>query len=103
MLWSDYSEIPTTQIHLHDSVESFFIQRQSIDLIISDIFLKQQHSGLSLLTKLRNDNNNTPLILISALDSTEITKKITHFPHIHFIQKPFNPQKILDLLKVERA
>lgn len=99
MLWSNCAEIPKSKLHLHESVESFLLKKQTMNFIISDIFLKQQQNGLSLLTGLRSRNDPTPVILISALDSQQITPQISHFKDTYFVQKPFNPQQILNLLK----
>lgn len=71
-----------------------FIEKESVDLIISDFYMPEG-SGLDLITTLRNQENLTPVILISGSHVQEDDS----LKFSAFIKKPCPPEEILKLVK----
>jgi len=75
--------------------------RSSPDVILCDIRMGQDGSGLDLLKKLREENIQTPVIMITAHTSTEDAIEAMKRGAIDYIAKPFNNDELV--LVVKRA
>lgn len=75
------------------------IQREKIDLIISDIMMPNI-SGLALLNLLKQFYfNNIPIILISSLDKKDFIRRSMGLGAIDFITKPIDFKNLSRLVK----
>jgi CheY-like chemotaxis protein len=63
------------------------------DLVISDIKMPKM-SGVNMVEKIRENNKNVPIILISAYGRDDERRKATELGIYAFVQKPFD----LDML-----
>lgn len=64
------------------------IEHQEIDLILLDIFMPGKH-GLELLTYLREKENETDVIIISAASDMDRIKKALRYGAVDYLIKPF--------------
>jgi DNA-binding response OmpR family regulator len=75
------------------------IQKEKIDLIVSDI-LMPNISGLALLNLLKQFYfNNIPVILISSLDKGDIILRSLGLGAIDFVTKPIDFKELFQLIK----
>jgi DNA-binding response OmpR family regulator len=70
----------------------------SYDLYIFDINLPEE-SGFEVLQNLKNANDNTPVIYISALNDIESISKAFSLGADDYIKKPFDPEELLLRIK----
>ena len=75
--------------------------RSNPDVILCDIRMGKDGSGLDLLKKLREENIQTPVIMITAHTSTEDAIEAMKRGAIDYIAKPFNNDELV--LVVKRA
>jgi len=75
--------------------------RSNPDVILCDIRMGKDGSGLDLLKKLREENVHTPVIMITAHTSTEDAIEAMKRGAIDYIAKPFNNDELV--LVVKRA
>jgi DNA-binding response OmpR family regulator len=75
------------------------IQKQKIDLIISDIMMPNI-SGLAMLNLLKQFYfSNIPVILVSSLDKGDIVLRSLGLGAIDFITKPIDFKQLFTLIK----
>lgn len=90
------------QIHVdiavNGKIAKDLILQFQYDVIISDIIMPELN-GIELCTHLRAQNNNTPILLLSALDSTDM--KITGLDAggDDYLTKPFEFKELLARVK----
>jgi two-component system, NtrC family, response regulator PilR len=77
------------------------VQRNSPDVILCDIRMKEDGSGLDLLRRVREEGLQTPIIMITAHTSTEDAVEAMKRGAIDYISKPFNNDELV--LIVRRA
>ncbi|PWK17591.1 LytTR family two component transcriptional regulator [Arcicella aurantiaca] len=65
-----------------------FVQKNTIDLIISDIFNNKTAVGIELLKKL--GNSNIPVILITQSPDSEVYQQAKMHGDVHYLIKPFH-------------
>jgi two-component system, OmpR family, response regulator ArlR len=70
------------------------ILSHSYDLVLLDIMLPGM-TGLEVLQELKNRNNNTPVILITALDTTDMVVKGLNLGADDYIVKPFKIEEVV--------
>lgn len=79
-------------------VEEIVAKDRSINLIVLDITLPGK-SGLEICTSLKRQNNNTPIILLTAKD-TEIDKIVGFaLGADDYVTKPFSPRELMARVK----
>jgi len=73
-----------------------------LDLIICDIDLGEDN-GFELCHELKNEPGmgDTPVLYVSRRESSEIVDQVHAAGGAYYLQKPYNPQELLDL--VEKA
>ncbi len=71
--------------------------KETFDLIICDFNLSEMN-GLELLQKLRQSNNQTPMIMVSADDSLRTKLPLFESVPDGVVPKPFKPQRLLGAL-----
>ena len=81
-----------TAMSLEDAEELTF--KNNYDLYLFDINLPQG-DGLSLLKSLRDADDITPTIFITALTDMNSISKGFHLGAIDYIKKPFDPEELL--------
>lgn len=97
---SHYLEAQGYQISIaEDGFQALdLIQKEKIDLIISDV-LMPNISGLALLNLLKQFYfNNIPIILISSLDKKEFITRSMGLGAIEFITKPIDFKNLSQLV-----
>ncbi len=79
------------------------IQKEKPDLLILDVMMGTQDEGFQLAYTLRNnvDTNELPIIMVTAVGSQtgyhfDPQKDEEFLPVDEFIEKPVNPQKLID-------
>jgi len=84
----------------YDGEEGYntFIQ-ENIDIIITD-FEMPMLNGLDMLAKIREENKDIPIILISAIEDVEIFKFSLNLGVNSFVLKPFDIKEVLYALKI---
>ncbi len=65
-----------------------FMQEKQVDLIISDIYLKEKAIGLELLKKLKN--SIIPVILVTQSTDNELFLQAKALRNVHYLIKPFH-------------
>ncbi|HSI68998.1 MAG TPA: response regulator transcription factor [Gillisia sp.] len=70
------------------------ILRESYDLVLLDIMLPGM-TGLEVLQELKTRQNNTPVILITALDTTDMVVKGLNLGADDYIVKPFKIEEVV--------
>ncbi|GFH42081.1 transcriptional regulatory protein [Lactococcus hodotermopsidis] len=68
------------------------LKTQQIDLILLDVYLPGM-TGLEFLELLREQNNETAVILITAADDVPSVKKAISFGVVDYLIKPFNLER----------
>ena len=92
-------EVCGFQYRLFDSAESFLTQFRT-DLsgcLILDIRLPEM-DGLELLESLAGQQSSIPVIMLSAHGDIRAAVKSLKLGAVDFIQKPFQPRKLLDCI-----
>jgi DNA-binding response OmpR family regulator len=74
------------------------VRAQKIDLIISDIMMPRM-SGMMLLRSLRAEGFNCPFIFVTAYPSKEATVEALRLGAFDFIEKPFESEDIVKLIR----
>ncbi|MDI6801737.1 MAG: sigma-54 dependent transcriptional regulator [Thermodesulfovibrionales bacterium] len=69
-------------------------KERSPDLIFLDVWLPEM-DGIETLSKLKNINNSTPIIMISGHGNIEIAVKTTKSGAYDFLEKPLSLEKVL--------
>lgn len=71
------------------------IQKSDVDLIISDVKMPIM-DGLEMLEQLRKRQYHQPVIILTGEGSKESAIKAIRYDVTDFIEKPYNPQNLLD-------
>ena len=82
-----------------DSADAFIAEQQDISALEGCILLDVRMpgmSGLALLDKLQAMNYSPPVIMISGHGDIPMAVKAVQAGALHFIEKPFNEQDLLD-------
>jgi DNA-binding response OmpR family regulator len=74
------------------------IQVESFDLIITDLFMPEMN-GRELITKLREESYKIPIIVISGLLNELLKKQLTENGALCAIDKPFEPDQLLNTVR----
>lgn len=75
-----------------------FFKKNPVDLIISDIQMPEM-SGMELLTKIKETDPETPMIMITAFGSTETAVEALKIGAYDYIQKPFKLDEVKIVIK----
>ncbi len=77
------------------------ISAGSFDILLMDIFLgKNSHSGLDLCRSVRQNNDTTPIIIITGFNSLKYLEEAFNLGANDYIRKPFDTKEFR--LRVER-
>lgn len=83
--------------HFPDPVKALeALNREVFDLILSDVKMPQM-DGITFAKKLRDNNNNIPIILISNHQEAEDLRKAIPLQLIDYLVKPVSLDKLLDV------
>jgi DNA-binding response OmpR family regulator len=74
------------------------IRSQKIDVVISDIMMPRM-SGMMFLRSLREEGFNCPFIFVTAYPSKEATVEALRLGAFDFLEKPFESEEIVKLVK----
>lgn len=77
-------------IGMFESLEHLleFLETQTVDIIISDVFTKKRATGIELLKKIKN--NTTPIILITQSQDIDVYQESKEYRHLQYLIKPFH-------------
>lgn len=89
----DISQNITTFTDGADFIKS--IETTQPDLIMLDLMMPKM-SGFEVLAQLKENNNNIPVIIFSALSSIETVKKTLQYGVKSYLVKPVDPDKLLN-------
>lgn len=68
-----------------------FLETQTVDVIISDIFTKKRATGIELLKKIKNNvSHTTPIILITQSHDLDVYQESKEYGHLQYLIKPFH-------------
>ncbi len=84
-----------TNIHAEESKAA----SAPFDLIIVDLLLSEEFSGVEVIHQVRNTFPNLPAILISAGSSWEIDAARRALPTVRVLRKPFKMTTLLAMIK----
>jgi DNA-binding response OmpR family regulator len=84
-----------TNIHAEDSKAA----SAHFDLIIADLILSEDFSGVDVIHEVRNIFPDQPAILISAASSWEIEAARRALPTVKVLRKPFRMATLLAMIK----
>ena len=71
------------------------IDRQEFDLVLMDMFMPKLN-GIETIKKIRENNNNIPIILLTAMEISEAYAKVVDTEISGVISKPFEPEILYD-------
>ena len=71
------------------------IEKQDFDLILMDMFMPKLN-GLETIQKIRENNNNIPIILLTAMEISDAYSKVVDTKISGVISKPFEPEMLYD-------
>ncbi|MFH1724251.1 MAG: response regulator [Elusimicrobiota bacterium] len=76
------------------------LKQASFDVVVVDIMMPQMN-GLDLMEKLRAEEAyaKTPIFALSAKKLSDEERKFLLTNDIHFVQKPFTPRRLVDLIR----
>lgn len=84
---------------VYDGKEALnFLKYSNYDLVILDIMMPQLN-GFEVIKNLRIINNNTPILLLTAMDDTENKVKGLNLGADDYLTKPFNFDELLARIK----
>ncbi|EDP95633.1 response regulator [Kordia algicida OT-1] len=71
------------------------IDKQTFDLILMDMFMPKLN-GIETIQKIRENNNNIPIILLTAMEISDAYAKVVDTKISGVITKPFEPEMLYD-------
>ena len=83
-----------------DGIQAMSVSREfRPDLVILD-FMFPGGGGPAFHNRLRMlvQTKHTPILILSAVDESEVIKKIAFDPNTYFLGKPYQKQELLDIL-----
>jgi DNA-binding response OmpR family regulator len=82
-----------------DGEEAYnLIKENSYDLIILD-YMMPVYTGLELIEMIRNDHNQTKIMMLSAKSQTSDQQKVLDAGADYFMTKPFSPMKLIERIE----
>lgn len=99
---SDILEDEGYRVFRAETAEDAFeiIDRESVDLIFLDVWLPKM-SGIDALTKIKERDSETPVIMISGHGNVEIAVRAVKLGAFDFLEKPLSIDRVL--ITTERA
>lgn len=76
----------------------YLISQTEYDLILLD-HMMPVYTGLELLQKIRNDQNKTKIMMLSAKSQSSDQQKVIQAGADYFMSKPFSPKKLVEKIK----
>lgn len=84
----------------HDGHKALdFLQENPVDLLLLDIALTFDYSGLDLLTDLRRRGKMTDVIIISGRSEVENVEKAFHLGIVDYLIKPFTYERFQEAMQ----
>ena len=76
----------------------FTIKEEDIDLLIVDVMLSEEYSGIDLIKKLRKEGVHKPIILMTAYTTPSNMIEASKIGIKDILQKPFRSEDLLNLV-----
>ncbi|MGM0534209.1 MAG: response regulator [Campylobacterota bacterium] len=81
-----------------DGMEALEVfEKQKPDLVLTD-YLMPHMDGLALIKRIRKNDRNIPVILVTAMKESEILKEALNINTTHFLNKPIEKETLLNVL-----
>ncbi|MBC8753608.1 response regulator [Kordia sp. YSTF-M3] len=90
-------EVQTRVVHSGFSALDI-LDRQDFDLILMDMFMPKLN-GIETIQKIRDNNNNIPIILLTAMEISDAYAKVVDAKISGVISKPFEPEMLYDKIE----
>lgn len=74
-----------------------YLQENSVDLVILDVYMPEM-DGLTLLKKIRMEDINTDIIMVTASNDKNTLDNILHFGVVDYLVKPFVQERFQQAL-----
>ncbi len=74
------------------------LDQQDFDLILMDMFMPKLN-GIETIQKIRDNNNNIPIILLTAMEISDAYAKVVDAKISGVISKPFEPEMLYDKIE----
>lgn len=74
------------------------LDRQEFDLILMDMFMPKLN-GIETIQKIRDNDNNIPIILLTAMEISDAYAKVVDAKISGVISKPFEPEMLYDKIE----
>ncbi len=84
---------------LHCTAESLLESPQRYDVIVVDLRLDGDLTGVEVIERMREKQPDLPVIVASAYNERDIQAAIQGLPDVRYICKPFRPSALGTLLK----
>jgi len=75
------------------------LQKHQPDVLVLDIMLKGERSGIDVAEEIRSQKNSTPILFISALTDAETINRIESLSHSSYASKPYDYEKLIEKLE----
>jgi DNA-binding response OmpR family regulator len=76
------------------------INPQPFDIILVDLLLQGEISGVQVIAQMQQSFPNLPIVVISAVSSQDLDNVKRMYPHVQVIQKPFTIESLLAALEI---
>jgi len=80
-----------------DGLEVFERNRDSVSVVLLDMTMPGM-SGVETMKQLQERQINVPIILTSGLSENEISDQMQGSEIVHFLKKPYKPQKLVNIV-----
>jgi DNA-binding NtrC family response regulator len=86
------------EVLAHANAESALAEAASADLVVTDLKLPGM-DGMSLLEKIRESNNEVPVVVMTAFGNIETAVEAMKHGALDFLQKPFSLDHLTEVVK----
>ena len=73
-------------------------QQTSYDLVVVDLVLPGPQNGVDVIREIRKRSPSTKIVAYSGFSDEDISEKVTHAGADHFLEKPFRPKDLLNII-----
>jgi DNA-binding response OmpR family regulator len=94
-----FLELAGFTFEIHHTAESFLQAAQRYDLILVDLLLDGDMTGVEVIERVREKQPDLPVIVVSAYSERDIQEAIQGLAHVHYICKPFRTSALEALIR----
>ncbi len=93
-----FLELAGYTFEVHHAAESFLQAAQRYDVILVDLLLDGDMTGVEVIERVRAKRPDMPVIVVSAYSERDIQEAIQGLPNVYYICKPFRPSALEALI-----